>query len=102
MDRVKAGGRSIHVWRSFHNNSKSSLVPRDSNANGLVYRDILRDTLVPFARLHFGANFHYQDDNATPHDTRVVIAYPPAGRHHTVGPVIKIPRRLQLYTEPLG
>lgn len=75
VDRVQAGGGSIHVWGAFHNDAKSPLVPLDRNVNGVVYRDILRDTLVPFARQHFGDNFRYQDDNATPHHARVVTAY---------------------------
>ena len=47
----------------------------DRNDNGLVYRDILRDTLVYFARLHVGENFRYENDNASPHRSRVVTDY---------------------------
>ena len=47
----------------------------DMNVNGVVYRGILRDTLVPFARQHLGHHFRYQDDNATPHHTRIVTDY---------------------------
>ena len=43
--------------------------------NGVVYRDLLRDTLVPFESLHFGNNFRYQVENATPHHSWVVTAY---------------------------
>ena len=32
----------------------------DRNINGVVYRDILGDTLVPFARQHFRDNLRYQ------------------------------------------
>ena len=32
-------------------------------------------TLVPLVRQHFGDNFHYQDDNATPHRSRVLTDY---------------------------
>ena len=73
--RVQAGGGSVHVWGAFHRGAKSPLVVLDRNVNGVVYRDILRDTLVPFARQHFGDNFRYQDDNATPHRSRVVTDY---------------------------
>ena len=95
MDRVQAGGGSIHVWGAFHNNAKSLLVPLDRNVNGAVYWDILRDTLVPFARQHFGENFRYQDDNATPHH-----CLPPARGHHQDATAIKIPW-LQPYKAPL-
>ena len=60
---------------SFHNNTKSPLVPLDRNVNEVVYRTISRDTLVPFASQNFGENFPYQDENATPHHARVEIAY---------------------------
>ena len=45
------------------------------NVIGVVYRDILWDTLVPFARQQFGDNVRYQDDNATPHRPKVVTDY---------------------------
>ena len=40
-----------------------------------LYRGILRNTLVPFARQHFGDNYRYQDDNATPHCAWVVLDF---------------------------
>ena len=51
------------------------LVLLDRNVNGVVYRDILRDTLVPFAGQSIGVNFRYQDDNATPHRSGIVTDY---------------------------
>ena len=59
----------------FHNNLKSPLVPLDRNVNGVVYRDILRDTLMPFVRQHFAENFPCQEDSSMPHHVRVVTAY---------------------------
>ena len=47
----------------------------DSNVNGVVYRKILWDTLVPLATQHFGESFRFQDDKATPHRSRVVTYY---------------------------
>ena len=41
----------------------------------MVYRNILRDTLIPFSRQYFGNNFRYQDDNTTPHRSRVETDY---------------------------
>ena len=72
--RVQDGG-SVHVWGAFHRGAKSPLVLLDRNVNGVVHRDILWDTLVPFARQHFGDDFRYQDDNATPHHSRVMTDY---------------------------
>ena len=50
---------------TFHMGVKSPLVLRDRNVNGVVYQDTLRNTLVPFARQHFGDNFRDQDNIAT-------------------------------------
>ena len=60
---------------AFHRGAKSPVVLLDRNVNGMVYRDILWDTLVPFARLKFGDDFRYQDDNALHHHCTVVTDY---------------------------
>ena len=73
--RVQAGGGSVHVWGAFHNNVKSPFVLPDGYLTGVLYRGILQNTLVPFARHYFGDNYRYQDDNATPHRARVVLDF---------------------------
>ena len=73
--RVQAGGGSVHVWGAFHNNAKSPLVLPDGYLTGVLYRGILQNTFVPFARHYFGDNCRYQDDNATPHRARVVLDF---------------------------
>ena len=73
--RVQAGGGSVHVWGAFHNSAKSPLVLPDGYLTGVLYRGILQNTLVPFARHYFGDNYRYQDDNATPHRARVVLDF---------------------------
>ena len=73
--RVQAGGGSVHVWRAFHNSAKSPLVLPDGYLTSVLYRGILQNTLVPFARHYFGDNCRYQDDNATPHRARVVLDF---------------------------
>ena len=62
---VQAGGGSVHVWGAFHSGDKSPLVLPDRYLTSELCRSILRNSLVPFARQHFGDNYHYQDDNAT-------------------------------------
>ena len=47
----------------------------DGYLTGVLYRGILQNTLVPFARHYFGDNYSYQDDNATPHRARVVLDF---------------------------
>ena len=73
--RVQAGGGSVHVGGAFHNSAKSPLVLPDGYLTGVLYRGILQNTLVPFARHYFGDNYRYQDDNATPHRARVVLDF---------------------------
>ena len=73
--RVQAGGGSVHVWGAFHNSAKSPLVLPDGYLTDVLYRGILQNTLVPFARHYFGDNYRYQDDNATPHCARVVLDF---------------------------
>ena len=75
VHRVQAGGGSVHVWGAFHNSAKSPLVLPDGYLTGVLYRGILQNTLVPFARHYFGDNYRYQDDNATPHRARVVLDF---------------------------
>ena len=73
--RVQAGGGSVHVWGAFHNSAKSPLVLPDGYLTGVLYRRILQNTLLLFARHYFGDNYRYQDDNATPHRARVVLDF---------------------------
>ena len=73
--RGQAGGGSVHIWGAFHNSAKSPLVLPDGYLTGVLYRGILQNTLVPFARHYFGDNYRYQDDNTTPHRARVVLDF---------------------------
>ena len=72
--RVQAGGGFVQVWGAFHSSAKSPLVLNDGYLTGVLYRGILQNTLVPFARHYFGDNYRYQDDNAT-HRARVVLDF---------------------------
>ena len=74
--RVQADGGSVHVWGAFHNSAKSPLVLPDGYLTGVLYRGILQNTLVPFARHHFGDNYRYQDDNATQRHTGEFKIFP--------------------------
>ena len=81
--RVQTGGGSVHVLGAFHSGAMSPLVLPDRYLTSELYRGTLRNTLVTYARQHFGDNYHYQDDNATLHHTRVVLNS--AGRYHQDG-----------------
>lgn len=74
-EAVAYGGGSVHVWGAICSHGKSPLVVLDRNVNAVVYRDILANSLLPYARGLFGDNFRYQDDNARPHRARLVEVY---------------------------
>ena len=74
-NKVEAGGESVHVWGAFNSGAKSPLVIPNRYLTGELYRGILRNTLMPFARQHFGDNYRYQEDNTTPHRARVVLDF---------------------------
>jgi len=46
-----------------------------ANLDQYQYLQILEEALLPFARLTFGHNFVYQDDNARPHRARTVVNF---------------------------
>lgn len=75
LPRVQAGGGGLTVWGAFHSGGKTDLVVLEGNLNHRQYLRILRDTLMPFARGHFGHNFVYQDDNAPAHRARAVADF---------------------------
>jgi hypothetical protein len=47
----------------------------DGNLDQYQYLQILEERLLPFARLTFGHNIVYQDDNARPHGARTVVNF---------------------------
>ena len=79
--RVQAGGGQIHIWGAFHSGLQVALYPHrlcylhypdpdpdgaksppvlsDRYLTGKLYRGILWNTSVPFARQHFGDNCRY-------------------------------------------
>ena len=70
--RVQAGSGSVHVWGAFHSGAKPPLAFPNRCLIDELYRGILQNTLVPFERQH---NYRYQDKNATPHCSRVVLYF---------------------------
>ena len=72
MFNQTSGGATVHVWGAFHHDDASDLVVQDRNVTGVLYRDILDQNLIPFARQHFQDNSRYKDENAPAHRARVV------------------------------
>ena len=72
---VQAGGGSVHIRGAFHSGAQLPLMLSDIYLTAVLYRGILRNSLVSFAKQHFGDNYRYQDDNTTPHHARVVFDF---------------------------
>ena len=57
VPRVQAGGGGFTVWAAFHAGGKTELVVLEGYLNHRGYLQILRQTMLPFARGHFDQNF---------------------------------------------
>ena len=68
------------LWGAFHSGAKSSRVLWDRYLTSELYRGILRNTLLSFAKKLFRDNYRYQDDNSTPHCAWVVFDFLQQGK----------------------
>ena len=84
MFNQTSGEGSVRVWGVFHHCGASDLVVLGWNVTGMLYRDILDQNLIPFARQHFEDKFRYQDDNAPAHRARVVRQFLEQEQIHTL------------------
>ena len=57
-------GAGVTIWGALYHGGKCDIV--DGNLNQYQYLQIPEEQLMPFARLTFGHNIVYQDDNARP------------------------------------
>lgn len=64
------GECSVHVWGAIHYGGRSNLVILDGNVNAEAYILLLEAEMLPYAAGHFGRNFLFQHDNASPHRAR--------------------------------
>jgi hypothetical protein len=64
------GGGSIMVWGSFSYHGKSELYFIEKNLNSVGYCYITETYLLPFANLHYGYQFVFQQDNASIHSSK--------------------------------
>jgi hypothetical protein len=55
------------IWGSFSYHGKSELYLIEKNLNSLGYCYIIEIYLLPFANLHYGDQFVFQQDNASIH-----------------------------------
>ena len=53
---IARGGGSVHVWGIFYAGGRSQLMILDRSVTGAAYLNILRETLLPWARQTFADN----------------------------------------------
>lgn len=69
---VKHGGGSAMVWGCFHYGGVGPLVPINGIMDRHVYRDILQDQMLPFARRNMRRGWSFQQDNDPKHTSALV------------------------------
>jgi len=75
VTRVQAVSGGVITWDVFHHGGKCDLHIVDGNLNQYQYLQIPEEQLLPFARLKFGHNFVFQDDNTMPQRARTVVSF---------------------------
>lgn len=64
------GGGSVMVWAGFSKGDKTALAFLDGRQTAQDYQLMLEDNLLPYAPLIAGANWVFQQDNASIHSAR--------------------------------
>uniref|UniRef100_A0A914WVZ7 Transposase Tc1-like domain-containing protein n=1 Tax=Plectus sambesii TaxID=2011161 RepID=A0A914WVZ7_9BILA len=64
---IKGGGGSIMIWGCFSRNGFSPVHRFQGIMDGLMYKDILRDVLLPHSVDHLPLNWVFQQDNDLKH-----------------------------------
>ena len=77
VEQIAHGGGSVHVWGAICRTGRSALLILRSSVNGLTYKQVLEQQLLPWAEQHFGPanSWWLQDDNAPPHRASLVKAF---------------------------
>ncbi|CAK9796279.1 Transposable element Tc3 transposase [Anthophora plagiata] len=69
------GGGSLMVWGAFHTNGMLKLAFPSKKMNSDEYISILQNNLLPFLQENNTINWSFQQDNASIHTSRKVIAW---------------------------
>jgi len=69
---MKHGGGCVQVWGSFHHGGVGPLVHIDGIMDQKVYKDILEDHMLPFARSNMPRGWIFQQDNDPKHTSKYV------------------------------
>lgn len=65
----QSGGGSVMIWAAFCLHGKSELVFIEGTQDSVKYCETLETYLLPFANLHYGDDYIFQQDNASIHSS---------------------------------
>lgn len=69
---MKHGGGNVKVWGAFSDNGVGPLVEINGNMDATMYRNILQEHMLPFARKNMPKGWIFQHDNDPKHSSRLV------------------------------
>ncbi|KAK2575431.1 hypothetical protein KPH14_000807 [Odynerus spinipes] len=69
---VKYGGGNIMVWGAFSAEGIGPLARIEGSMNGVMYRDILKTHLIPYAAEKMPQHWIFQHDNDPKHSSKIV------------------------------
>ena len=72
---IKHGGGSVMVWGCFSNKGVGPLVRIDGIIDQLVYREILKNHMLPFAHEELSRSWIFQQDNDPKHRSKLLQEY---------------------------
>ncbi|KAG2773851.1 hypothetical protein PC129_g16332 [Phytophthora cactorum] len=73
--RRQNGGGSVMVWGSFSSAGKSKIAVLEGRQASEHYNYTVSEYMLPFAHLHHGVDYIYQQDNASIHRSKLSIEF---------------------------
>lgn len=69
---VKHGGGNVMVWAAFSGHGVGPIIKIDTRMDQYVYKDIISNTMIPYAEENMPLRWHFMHDNDPKHTSRLV------------------------------